>query len=111
MRPLNNLGDGEGLARTGHPQQHLVALARLDPGGQFRDCLWLITGRLVFRNQFKGAPALALWRPRYRRRDPGCAFGLGQGLFETAADLLHGCMWHGASITDFTVVSEIGISR
>tara|TARA_Y100000780_G_scaffold3523_1_gene3189 strand:+ start:161 stop:430 length:270 start_codon:yes stop_codon:yes gene_type:complete len=43
---LNHIGDGEGLARAGHPQQGLVRQARLHSLGQLGNGRGLITSRL-----------------------------------------------------------------
>ncbi len=44
---LDDLGHGEGLARAGDPQKHLVVLARLHPRDQFGDRRRLVARRLV----------------------------------------------------------------
>ena len=57
LRRLDHLGHGEGLARAGDAQQHLIPVARLGLGHQFGDGGGLIAGGGVFRLQPK-APAL-----------------------------------------------------
>ena len=49
LHALDHVGDGEGLARTGHAQQRLVREALLEPFDQLRDRLRLIAGGLVVR--------------------------------------------------------------
>ena len=46
VQVLNGVRNGEGLARPGDAQQNLIALALLQPPGQFGNGLWLIAGRL-----------------------------------------------------------------
>jgi hypothetical protein len=53
VRLLDDLGHGEGLARPGHAQQHLVLLARRQPLHQLVDRPRLIPPRLVARHQLK----------------------------------------------------------
>ncbi len=53
VRLLNDLGHGEGLARPGHPQQHLVPFPRRQPLQQLRNRPRLIPPRLVRRHQLK----------------------------------------------------------
>src|SRR5438034_844765 len=50
---------GEGLARTGDAQQHLVALVALEPFDQLGNGLRLVTGGLELRLQYKGSAAIA----------------------------------------------------
>jgi len=51
------VGDGEGLARPGNAQQHLVPLAVPQAAGQFGDGGRLVAGRRVIGNQFQGVSA------------------------------------------------------
>ena len=67
----DHLGHGEGLARAGDAEQHLVALLRLDALDQLGD-----GGRLVARGRQLGDDlaadaALGLFRPRRPVRHPG----------------------------------------
>ena len=50
---LNDLGHGEGLARAGDAQQSLLVQPHLQSAGQGRDGFRLISGGLIFRNNFK----------------------------------------------------------
>ena len=54
LQPLDDVGHGEGLARTGHPEQGLVGQARIEPPYQAFDSARLVTGRLELRRQTKG---------------------------------------------------------
>ena len=47
---LDHLGHGEGLARPGDAEQHEVAIAGADAGGQLADGLRLVAGGLVLRD-------------------------------------------------------------
>ena len=49
----NDIGDREGLARTGHSQQRLMLDAGQNGLGQFGNGLRLVTGGLVGRDEFK----------------------------------------------------------
>jgi len=53
LRLLDDLGHGEGLARAGHAQQHLVLLARGQALHQLGDSAGLIPARLVGGHQLK----------------------------------------------------------
>ncbi len=78
LQPLDHLRHGEGLARTGDAQQHLVALRLRERAfaAQARDQLLdrgrLIAGRLIVRDQFEALAAFALFRSlrpmRHERR-------------------------------------------
>ncbi len=50
---LDHLGHGEGLARTGHPQENLVGQAFFDPPGKLLDSLRLVPFRLKGRYDFE----------------------------------------------------------
>ena len=58
LHRLDHLGHGEGLARSGHTEQDLVALRRVDATHQFRDRGRLIARGFVFGHDFQ--------RPRHR---------------------------------------------
>ncbi len=60
LHRLDHLGHGEGLARTGHPEQHLIALPPPQPFGERGDRLRLIPRRLIGRMD----PERAQERPR-----------------------------------------------
>ena len=49
----DDVGDGEGLARAGDAQQHLVLRAGQQPFRQLRNRLRLVPGRLVRRDEFE----------------------------------------------------------
>ena len=53
VRLLDHLGHGEGLARAGHAQQHLVLLAGAEPFHQLLNGAGLIAARLVAGHQLK----------------------------------------------------------
>ncbi len=54
---LDDVGDGERLARTGDAQQRLVLRAGLDPFRQLRNRLRLVAGGLVWGNELEHAVA------------------------------------------------------
>ena len=64
LRFLDHLRHGEGLARAGHAEQHLVALPRARRRNQFADRGWLIAARLELRLDDQRPAALALLRAR-----------------------------------------------
>ena len=51
----HHIGHGEGLARPGDPQKHLIALPPLQPRDKLDDRCRLITGRLVLGFELKEA--------------------------------------------------------
>ena len=53
VHSLDDLGHGEGLARSRDPEQNLVLLAVVDPADEGRDGLALIPLRLVITDQFE----------------------------------------------------------
>ncbi len=67
----DHMGHGEGLARAGDAEQHLVAVLGLDAADQLVDGMRLVAGRLVFRGEFElGARA---GRARVEKRQAeGC---------------------------------------
>ena len=74
-RPLlrgDDVGHGEGLARAGDAQQHLVALAVRHALDELADRLGLVAGRLVVGHQLEGLAADRLGPPldvRHEERD------------------------------------------
>ena len=50
---FNHLGHREGLARSGHPEQHLIALLVAHPGDQLLDRSRLIASRLKIADQLE----------------------------------------------------------
>ena len=50
LDPLDHVGDREGLARAGRPEERGVGVARRDGGGQLVDGQRLVAGRLELRN-------------------------------------------------------------
>ncbi len=89
LHRLDHLGHGEGLARAGDAQQHLVALARQHARHQLADRRRLVAGRLVWRHHLH-LPRLRLGRLTVRheafggrKHRAGVASGLaGCGLLE-----------------------------
>jgi hypothetical protein len=53
LRPLNDLGHGEGLAGAGDAEEDLVSLTGRETGYEFLDCAGLIAARFVCRDQLK----------------------------------------------------------
>jgi hypothetical protein len=95
--------DGEGLARAGDAEQHLVALARLEPFRQLRDRLRLVAGGRVVRLDLE---ALAAFRQR-----PVDRLGeLGGPAFGHRRFQIDGGLGHGAYIA-FQGRCEQGPSR
>ena len=60
LRARDHLRHGEGLARAGDAEQHLVLLAAFEARHQFGDGGGLVAGGLVIRNELERAPALKL---------------------------------------------------
>jgi hypothetical protein len=84
------VGHGEGLARTGDPQEHLVALGLGEAGDQLLDRLRLIARRREVGGQIKG-PAIQLVRQRCDgledRRGHGVYMHLSERLCQDKAAL------------------------
>ena len=82
---LDDLGHGEGLARAGNAQQHLVALARVDARHQFGDRGALVARRNVIGHQLEGLAAFGLFRSRravgHKLADRHRRIGRVNGLF------------------------------
>ena len=60
-RPIelaDDIGHRECLSRTGHAEQRLMAIARLDRLDQLRDRLPLVAPRLVVRFELKRHPTI-----------------------------------------------------
>jgi hypothetical protein len=72
------MGHGEGLARAGHAEQHLVALIALQAVDQIGDRLRLVAGRLELRMQHERAAMIA-GRP-LQDGDGGIGKAPGHGL-------------------------------
>ena len=73
----DHVGHGESLARAGHPQQGLAAVALLEAGHQRVDRLGLIAGRAIHFFQLEGCHELIFRvrrRCRGRHRKPGGIF-------------------------------------
>ena len=68
---LDHLGHGEGLARAGDAEQHLVALVRRNALDQLFDRLRLVALRLIFRHDPECSSALRLVGARRPVRRPG----------------------------------------
>ena len=65
---LDHVGDGEGLTRSGHAKQRLIALTGLDALHEGFNCLGLITRRNVGRFDMQRHPAtLANYTPSRMR--------------------------------------------
>jgi hypothetical protein len=45
VEPGDGLGHGEGLARPGHPEQHLVGIPALEPLGQLANGAGLVASQ------------------------------------------------------------------
>jgi hypothetical protein len=73
LRLLDHLRHGEGLARAGDAEQHLVALLPRDALDQLGDRGRLVAGRLVFGVHPEADAALGLVGPRRAVRHPGLA--------------------------------------
>ena len=58
---LDDLGHGEGLARAGDAEQHLILLAFIDALDQFGNGLGLIAGRVIVRLNAEGDPAFGFF--------------------------------------------------
>ena len=84
LQMLHHLGHGEGLARAGDAQQHLVALALLRLRDELGDGGRLVAGRLVVGLQAEGLAAFKLVRPL---GPVGHEHALHHRLGETRADL------------------------
>ena len=80
LHRLDHLRHGEGLARAGDPEQHLVALLAHDPGHEVADGGRLVAVRLIFGDHFepaqRGLRRLLLWREEDGR---GAGQDLGHG--------------------------------
>ena len=74
---LDHLGHGEGLARAGDAQQHLVVLPPLKTGDELGDGGRLVACRGVFGDQPEGPAALRLLRSVRPVRTPGHVRGGG----------------------------------
>ena len=59
---LDDLGHGEGLARAGDAEQHLVALMGVDAGDEFGDGGGLVALGLEVRDDLEGAAAFGFRR-------------------------------------------------
>ena len=70
LRRLDHLGHGEGLARAGDAEQHLVALMSPNALDQFLDRLRLVALRLEFGHDAEPPPAFGFVRPRRPMRRP-----------------------------------------
>ncbi len=60
LQLVDDLRHGEGLARTGDAEQHLVALAVERRGNEFADRRRLVAGGFIVANQFKSLAAFDL---------------------------------------------------
>ena len=69
LHDLDHLRHGEGFARAGDAQQHLIAFVGIDGADQFGDGGGLIARRFVFADQLEGFAAFGLLRPRRAMRD------------------------------------------
>jgi len=72
--PRDHLRHGEGFARAGDAEKHLVALLRFDPLDEFVDRARLIALGLEFGDNTKSLAALRLVRTRRPMRRPGFFF-------------------------------------
>ena len=76
LRRLDHLGHGEGLARAGDAEQHLVALVRADALDEFADRLGLVALGLEFRRP-RGSGARPPTSPAARGDAASTAAGRG----------------------------------
>ncbi len=91
LRRLDHLGHGEGLARAGDAEQHLIALVAPHPLDQLRDRLRLVALGLEFRDHPQPPPALRLFRPgRPVRRPRRPLANVGVALFEQDLERIDG---------------------
>ena len=75
---LDHLGHGEGLARAGDAEQHLIALMGAHALDEFGDGLGLVARGFVIGNDAKEAAAFGLVRPlRAMGREDRKLFHLG----------------------------------
>ena len=63
LQRLDHLGHGEGLARAGDAQQHLVALVCARRRHQLGDGRGLVAGRLIFADELEALAAFGFLRP------------------------------------------------
>ena len=68
LHHLHHLGHGEGFARAGDAEQHLILLGRLNAGDQLTDGIGLVAIRLEGADHFEPPGE---FRRRARRRDEG----------------------------------------
>ena len=61
-RQIVRAGHGEGLARPGYPEQHLIALVVAHSRDQFPDCIRLVAGRLKIAGQLERLSAFRFFR-------------------------------------------------
>src|SRR3546814_2987464 len=99
---LDHLRHGEGLARSGHAEQHLIALALLCGADQFADRGRLVAGGLIIADQFEALAALDLVGARGAVRDIGVR---GVELVDRGANM--DC--HRAPILDLPRAAAIGL--
>ena len=78
----NHLGHGEGFARTGDPQKHLVLLALVDTADQFLDRGRLIAAGIELRGQPEFDAAFGLVRAFRAVRHPGLVIQLLAAMFD-----------------------------
>uniref|UniRef100_A0A0N5A6Y0 NAD-specific glutamate dehydrogenase n=1 Tax=Parastrongyloides trichosuri TaxID=131310 RepID=A0A0N5A6Y0_PARTI len=106
---FDHLGHGEGLARAGDAQQHLLAIALVRLGHKLGDGRGLVPRGLVFRLQPEG-DALLVGRPVGAVRDP--VGGGGGGLLRREARAAHR-REHGRTtvVEDDGRLAETGIGR
>ena len=75
LRRLDHLGHGEGLARAGDAEEHLVALEAAHAVDELGDRLRLIAGGLVAAHRGEADAALGLLGPRRAMRHPRPVLG------------------------------------
>ena len=68
LHRFDDLGDGEGLARSGDAEQHLVALALVGLGDKLGNRGRLVACRDIIADDDKGLPAFGLFGPRRAMR-------------------------------------------
>ena len=87
----DHLRHGEGLARAGHAQQHLIALMLADGLHQFPDGAGLVALGLIFADDLEGDAALGLVRARRTMGRPGLALAqIGVALLQQGLQAVEG---------------------
>ncbi len=86
LHRLDHLRHGEGLARAGDAEQHLVALVGVRRFDQFLDRGRLVAGRLIFADQLEPDAAFGLFGPRRAMRHETGKLGTRRAMQRQVAD-------------------------